>query len=247
MVRSALTVPEKAEDLAGIPGGCVAAVDQSDAGTHDGGAADARGGDRRAHPAGAASVRTMAGAGGAGSDLPWDRGGAFMSADRRAHQARRIDRVSPEIARKGGRRRYRAGQAEQAAPSRDRRPKGAKLVACPRLRRVKPNGPRHGAMAGGHWQDGGQRHDVRIRRERGRPLVNARADSDRRARDPWLGLAARSSAGCRWTIALDGRGDPARAVRPRRDHWRAVRRSQAAAGLTECHPRHLMPPQEDSQ
>ena len=54
MVRSALTVPEKAEDLAGIPGGCVAAVDQSDAGTHDGGAADARGGDRRAPTAGAA-------------------------------------------------------------------------------------------------------------------------------------------------------------------------------------------------
>src|SRR5664279_3190370 len=81
-------------DLASIPGGCVAAVDQSDAGTHDGGAADARGGDRRAPTAGAAPVRTMAGAGGPGRDLPWDRGGAFMSADRRAHQARRIDRVS---------------------------------------------------------------------------------------------------------------------------------------------------------
>src|ERR1019366_2853007 len=64
-------------DLAGIPGGGVAAVDQADAGTDDGGAADARGGGRRAPTAGAAPVRTMAGAGGAGRDLPWDRGGAF--------------------------------------------------------------------------------------------------------------------------------------------------------------------------
>ena len=44
--------------------------------------------------------------------------------------------VSREIARNGGRRRYRACQAEQAAWSRARRPKAAKLVACPRLRQV---------------------------------------------------------------------------------------------------------------
>jgi hypothetical protein len=122
MVRSALTVTEKAEDLAGIPGGCVAAVDQSDAGTHDGGAADARGGDRRVPTAGAAPVRTMAGAGGAGRDLPRDRGGAFRSAGRRAHQARRIDRVSirdrqergsPPLSRVPGG----AGSPEQGPPS----------------------------------------------------------------------------------------------------------------------------------
>ena len=44
--------------------------------------------------------------------------------------------VSREIARNGGRRRYRACQAEQAAWSRVRRPNAAKLVACPRLRQV---------------------------------------------------------------------------------------------------------------
>ena len=44
--------------------------------------------------------------------------------------------VSREIARNGGRRRYRACQAERAAWSRARRPKAAKLVACPRLRQV---------------------------------------------------------------------------------------------------------------
>jgi len=44
--------------------------------------------------------------------------------------------VSREIARNGGRRHYRACQAERAAPSRARRPKAAKLVACPRLRQV---------------------------------------------------------------------------------------------------------------
>ena len=121
MVRSALTVPEKAEDLAGIPGGCVAALDQSDAGTHDGGAAEARGGDRRAPTAGAAPVRTMAGARGAGRDLPWDRGGAFMSADRRAHQARRIDRVSRDRQERGSPPLPRvpggAGSLEQGPPS----------------------------------------------------------------------------------------------------------------------------------
>ena len=44
--------------------------------------------------------------------------------------------VSREIARNGGRRHYRACQAERAAWSRARRPKAAKLVACPRLRQV---------------------------------------------------------------------------------------------------------------
>jgi IS30 family transposase len=54
--------------------------------------------------------------------------------------ARRIGRagstVSREIASNGGRHRYRACQAEQAAWSRARRPKAAKLVTCPRLRQV---------------------------------------------------------------------------------------------------------------
>jgi transposase, IS30 family len=44
--------------------------------------------------------------------------------------------VSREIARNGGRHRYRACQAEEAAWSRARRPKAAKLVTCPRLRQV---------------------------------------------------------------------------------------------------------------
>ena len=54
--------------------------------------------------------------------------------------ARRIRRagstVSREIARNGGRHRYRAHQAEQAALRRARRPKAAKLLTCPRLRQV---------------------------------------------------------------------------------------------------------------
>ena len=54
--------------------------------------------------------------------------------------ARRIRRagstVSREIARNGGRHRYRACQAEQAALRRARRPKAAKLLTCPRLRQV---------------------------------------------------------------------------------------------------------------
>jgi transposase, IS30 family len=44
--------------------------------------------------------------------------------------------VSREIARNGGRPRYRACQAEQAAWSRARRPKAAKLTTRPRLRQV---------------------------------------------------------------------------------------------------------------
>jgi IS30 family transposase len=44
--------------------------------------------------------------------------------------------VAREIARNGGRRHYRAHQAEQAAWDRARRPKGAKLATCPRLREV---------------------------------------------------------------------------------------------------------------
>ena len=44
--------------------------------------------------------------------------------------------VSREIARNGGRRHYRACQADQAAWNRARRPKAAKLVTCPRLRQV---------------------------------------------------------------------------------------------------------------
>ena len=54
--------------------------------------------------------------------------------------ARRIRRagstVSREIARNGGRHRYRACQAEQAALRRARRPRAAKLLTCPRLRQV---------------------------------------------------------------------------------------------------------------
>jgi IS30 family transposase len=42
--------------------------------------------------------------------------------------------VSREIAGNGGRKRYRAHQAEQAAWGRARRPKPAKLVSCPKLR-----------------------------------------------------------------------------------------------------------------
>ena len=44
--------------------------------------------------------------------------------------------VSREIAGNGGRHRYRACQAEEAAWRRARRPKAAKLVTCPRLRQV---------------------------------------------------------------------------------------------------------------
>ncbi len=44
--------------------------------------------------------------------------------------------VSREIAANGGRQRYRACQAEEAAWGRARRPKAAKLVTCPRLRQV---------------------------------------------------------------------------------------------------------------
>ena len=42
--------------------------------------------------------------------------------------------VSREIASNGGRKRYRAHKAEQAAWSRARRPKPAKLVSCAKLR-----------------------------------------------------------------------------------------------------------------
>jgi IS30 family transposase len=42
--------------------------------------------------------------------------------------------VSREVARNHGRRSYRAGSADQVAVSRGRRPKPAKLAACPRLR-----------------------------------------------------------------------------------------------------------------
>lgn len=44
--------------------------------------------------------------------------------------------VSREVARNGGRRRYRAGRADQAAYARARRPKPAKLALQPRLRGV---------------------------------------------------------------------------------------------------------------
>jgi IS30 family transposase len=44
--------------------------------------------------------------------------------------------VAREVARNGGRRAYRACQAEEAAWNRARRPKAAKLVTCPRLRQV---------------------------------------------------------------------------------------------------------------
>ena len=44
--------------------------------------------------------------------------------------------VTREIARNGGRRHYRAHQADQAAWDRARRPKAARLATCPRLREV---------------------------------------------------------------------------------------------------------------
>ena len=44
--------------------------------------------------------------------------------------------VSREISRNGGRQRYRAYRAEQAAWGRARRPKPAKLMSCPQLRQV---------------------------------------------------------------------------------------------------------------
>src|ERR1019366_1926387 len=107
MVRSALTVPEQAEiwrayragaslrSIRRTLGRTMEALRTLVAATGGG------------PPPGAGRAAPMAGAGGAGNDLPWDRGGAFRSADRRAHQARRIDRVSiREIARNGGRRRY---------------------------------------------------------------------------------------------------------------------------------------------
>jgi IS30 family transposase len=49
---------------------------------------------------------------------------------------RAVSTVSREIAGNGGRHRYRACQAEQAAWRRARRPKAAKLVTCPGLRQV---------------------------------------------------------------------------------------------------------------
>jgi IS30 family transposase len=49
---------------------------------------------------------------------------------------RAVSTVSREIASNGGRHRYRACQAEQAAWRRARRPKAAKLVTCPQLRQV---------------------------------------------------------------------------------------------------------------
>ena len=52
--------------------------------------------------------------------------------------ARRLGRssstISREVAANGGRRRYRACRADQAAVRRMRRPKRSKLVVCPRLR-----------------------------------------------------------------------------------------------------------------
>jgi IS30 family transposase len=50
--------------------------------------------------------------------------------------ARAASSVSREVARNGGRRRYRACGADRDALRRARRPKPSKLAACPRLRRV---------------------------------------------------------------------------------------------------------------
>ena len=57
--------------------------------------------------------------------------------------ARRLGRasstISREVAANGGRRRYRACRADNAAVRRMRRPKPSKLVRCPRLRAVVEN------------------------------------------------------------------------------------------------------------
>lgn len=118
-------------DLAGIPGGCVAAVSQSDAGT----------------------LRMFVASTGGRPPLVPRRSALRLAPAEREEISRgvvagdscrmigqRIRRaastVSREIAGNGGRHRYRACQAEQAAWRRARRPKAAKLVTCPQLRQV---------------------------------------------------------------------------------------------------------------
>jgi hypothetical protein len=136
MVRSALTVPEKAEIWRAYRAGAsLRSISRTLGRTMEAlrTLVAATGG---RHPAGAAPVRTMAGAGGAGRDLPGDRGGAFMSADRRAHQARRIDRVSIRYRQERGSPPLPRGPGGAGSPSRARRPTAAQLVACPRLRQV---------------------------------------------------------------------------------------------------------------
>jgi IS30 family transposase len=61
-------------------------------------------------------------------------GESFRSIARRL--ARSPSTISREVATNGGRRRYRACGADQAAVRRMRRPKRSKLVTCPRLRAV---------------------------------------------------------------------------------------------------------------
>jgi hypothetical protein len=80
-------------DLAGLSGGGVAPVDQSDAGALDGCAAGDRGSDRRAATTGAEPVHSPAGPGGARGDLARSRRRGFLSAYRSPDQPGRIDRI----------------------------------------------------------------------------------------------------------------------------------------------------------
>ena len=135
MVRSALTVPEKAEIWRAYRAGAsLRSISRTLGRTME-------------------ALRTLVAATGGRPPLVPRRSARWLAlADREeisrgivaGHSCRliggRIRRAgstaSREIARNGGRRRYRACQAEQAAWSRARRPKAAKLVACPRLRQV---------------------------------------------------------------------------------------------------------------
>ncbi|MGD0123652.1 MAG: IS30 family transposase [Candidatus Limnocylindrales bacterium] len=135
MVRSALTVPEKAEIWRAYPAGAsLRSISRTLGRTME-------------------ALRTLVAATGGRPPLVPRRSARWLVLAEReeisrgivaGHSCRliggRIRRagstVSREIARNGGRRRYRACQAEQAAWSRARRPKAAKLVACPRLRQV---------------------------------------------------------------------------------------------------------------
>ena len=71
-----------------------------------------------------------------GGDLPRAGRGRLASDDRRARSSRAPSTISREIARHGGRHRYRAARADERAWHRARRPKPCKLAAVPRLREL---------------------------------------------------------------------------------------------------------------
>ena len=66
----------------------------------------------------------------------WPGGWVFVAVDRGRGWIAPPSSVSREVARNGGRRKYRACQAERAALKRACRPKSSKLARCGRLRRV---------------------------------------------------------------------------------------------------------------